>query len=341
MQIIHAVEHRRHAGRVEMNAGRLVPCFETPQRVEIVLRHVDDAKLGPIVAPRDFGLAPLERVHDPLYLSFLATAHSEWRATHGDCDALPFSWPVPGLNRIRPAAIEGRLGYYSFAADTPITGGTWSAARHGAWCALTGAEALTAGERLVFSLSRPPGHHAARALFGGYCFLNNAAIAAQYLRDGGAARVAVLDVDYHHGNGTQEIFYDRADVLYVSLHSDPVMEFPFFLGHADEIGAGPGEGFNLNLPLPRGTGWPDYSAALTTALTRIRDFGADALILSFGADTFRGDPISRFLLDHNDFSRMGAAIGAIGLPTLVVLEGGYAVEDLGINTVNLLSAMQQ
>ncbi|MBC8055659.1 MAG: histone deacetylase family protein, partial [Rhizobiales bacterium] len=190
--------------------------------------------------------------------------------------------------------------------------------------------------RSAFALSRPPGHHAGADFFGGYCFLNNAALAAQALRDGGAERVAVLDVDYHHGNGTQSIFCDRADVLTVSIHGDPLTEYPFYLGHADERGIGAGAGFNLNLPLPRGTGFARWREALRVGLDAIRAFGADALVVSLGVDTFEGDPISGFALRTDDYLEIGRSIAAARLPTVFVFEGGYAVAEVGVNTVNVL-----
>jgi acetoin utilization deacetylase AcuC-like enzyme len=199
---------------------------------------------------------------------------------------------------------------------------------------------VLAGQRAAFALTRPPGHHATRACYGGYCFFNNAAIAAQALRDGGAARVCVLDVDYHHGNGTQEIFYDRGDVMVVSLHSDPVQEYPYFCGYADETGAGDGDGANLNVPLPWGTDAAHYAEALDAALRRIASFGTDALVVSLGVDTYKGDPISRFLLDSGDFLDIGRRIAGLKKPTLFVMEGGYAVEAIGVNLVNVLQGFE-
>jgi acetoin utilization deacetylase AcuC-like enzyme len=190
------------------------------------------------------------------------------------------------------------------------------------------------------ALTRPPGHHAGPDFFGGYCFLNNAALAAQALRDAGAQRVAVLDVDYHHGNGTQTIFYERADVLTVSLHGDPRTEYPFYLGHADERGAGSGEGFNLNLPLPAGTGCAAWRAALHEGLQAIARFAPDALVVALGVDTFEGDPISRFTLASADYLTAGRDIAAARLPTVFTLEGGYAVAALGVNVVNVLEGFE-
>ncbi len=176
---------------------------------------------------------------------------------------------------------------------------------------------------------------------GGYCFLNNAAIAAEALRSRGCARVAILDVDFHHGNGTQSIFYRRDDVLFVSIHGDPRTEFPFYLGHADEIGEGPGEGCNLNLPLPAGTGADTWFTALDVACERVARHRADALVVSLGLDTYAGDPISAFTLQSSDFLRLGRRLARLGLPTVLVLEGGYAAQDLGANAANVVDGFEQ
>jgi acetoin utilization deacetylase AcuC-like enzyme len=233
------------------------------------------------------------------------------------------------------------MGLFSYDAGSPLTSGTWQAARMGAFCALTAAAHVLRGERAAFALTRPPGHHAGMDFFGGYCFLNNAAIAAQALRDAGVERVAVLDIDYHHGNGTQAIFYDRADVLFTSLHGDPHTEYPYYLGHADERGADEGEGFNRNLPLPRGTGFAEWREALKEALRGIAAFKAGALVVSLGLDTFEGDPIAGFTLATPDYRRIGEDLAAAGLPTVFVFEGGYAAAEVGVNAVNVLEGFQQ
>ncbi|MGQ9370576.1 histone deacetylase family protein [Azospirillum sp. A39] len=341
MIVVHSEEHRAQAGRAELNDGQLVPCYEKPARAEIVLERLRAVGLGPVVEPDAHGEAPLARVHDRGYLDFLKTAWDDWVAEHGDIDALPLNWVAPGMHRrVVPDSIDGRLGYYSFDAGTPITAGTWRAAAAAADCALTAAARVAEGERTAFALIRPPGHHAGRAFYGGYCFLNNAAVAAQALRDGGAARVAVLDVDYHHGNGTQEIFWERDDVLFLSLHADPRQEFPYFSGHADETGEGRGAGFTVNLPLPWGTDWTAYAAALSVAAARIAAFGPEVLVVSLGADTYVGDPISRFRLQSEDFLRLGEALAAMGRPTLFVMEGGYAVDALGVNVAHVLTGFE-
>lgn len=338
MKTIYSERHRLQDGKAELIDGKLLPCFEKPARAELIIARVREVGLGEVLAPSEHGLDPLRRVHTEPFLRFLESAWSAWVAEHGAYDALPLCWPTRGLRQVEPEAIDGKLSYFSFDAGTPITAGTWQAARSAADVALTGADLIAAGaERTAFALCRPPGHHAASDCYGGYCFLNNAAIAAQALRDQGAARVAILDVDYHHGNGTQAIFYERADVLFLSLHGDPRQEFPFFLGHADETGAGPGAGCNRNYPLPWGTGFAEWSTALDDACRRVEGFGADALVISLGVDTFEGDPISRFRLKAEDFPQVGARLARLGLPSLFVMEGGYAIEPIGRNAVAVLS----
>lgn len=336
MLTIYSDDHRLHHGKGELNDGELQPCYECPERADQVLAAVRQAQLGDIVTPGEFGLDPVRAVHDARYVDFLQQAWDLWAAEGRSSDALPLAWPVRGLRALEPDYIDGKLSYYSFDAGTPITAGTWAAITTGANIAVTGATRLLAGDRVAFALSRPPGHHAARDYFGGYCFLNNAAIAAQYLLDNGAARVAILDVDYHHGNGTQSIFYDRNDVLFVSIHADPKQEYPYFLGHADEHGEGDGDGFNLNLPLPWQTGGDAWFAALETGLARVRDFAPDYVVVSLGVDTYVGDPISQFCLESDDYLTMGSRIADLGAPLLFVLEGGYAVADVGTNVANVL-----
>lgn len=338
--------HADHAGRQEMFRGRLVDCHEVPDRLHHVQRELERRHLGPRQAPElaDAVLdAAIARVHEPRYLRFLENAWADWVAldpANAQRDALPSVWPLPQAHAFRhdraPLNAAARLGLFAFDSGTPLMAGTWRAARAGAACALAAAQAVLAGERSAFALTRPPGHHAGPGFYGGYCFLNNAAIAAQALRDGGHARVAVLDVDYHHGNGTQTIFYERADVLTLSLHGDPQTEYPFFLGHADETGAGAGEGFNRNWPLPRGTGTAAWRAALDEALQAVADAGATALVVPMGLDTFEGDPISGFRLRSSDYAGIGAALAALRLPTVITFEGGYAVAEVGTNAANLL-----
>lgn len=341
MLIVYSADHALQDGKVELVDGQLLPCFEMPRRAFLIRERVQEVGLGPVVPPQAFGRAPLERVHAPAFVEFLATAWERWTASGRSYDALPWTWPTRHLRQVRPERIDGLMGYYSFDAGTPITAGTWAAASASADVALTAAKLLAEGaEPAVFALCRPPGHHAAADLYGGYCFLNNAAVAAQFLLDGGAERVAILDVDYHHGNGTQAIFYDRPDVLFLSLHGDPAQEFPFFLGWADETGSGAGEGFNRNYPLPWGTGFGPWAEALEDACRLVADYAPDVLLVSLGVDTYEADPISRFRLRSEDFTTYGGRIAALGLPTLFVMEGGYAVEQIGINTVNVLQGFE-
>ena len=272
---------------------------------------------------------------------------SDWVAldpANAERDALPSVWPLAAKHGFRtdapPLNFAARLGQYAFDSGTPLMAGSWAAAREGAACALAAAQAMLGGEQFAMALTRPPGHHAGPNYMGGYCFINNAAVAAQALRDGGLPRVAVLDVDYHHGNGTQTCFDERSDVFTVSIHGDPRTEYPFFLGHTDERGHGAGEGFNLNLPLPRGTGFEAWWATLQTALQAVSDFAPQALVVPLGLDTFEGDPISGFTLRSADYLQVGRAIAQMGLPTVLTFEGGYAVTEVGFNTVNLLQGLQ-
>jgi acetoin utilization deacetylase AcuC-like enzyme len=336
--------HAQHQGKFEMFRGELVPCFEVPARADHVLAELQRRQFGTVQQPQAFDDAVLERVHSPRYLRFLATAWQQWVAldpANAGKDILPSVWPTRSFRTdIEPENFAARMGLYSFDAGTPFTAGTWVAARAGANCALSAAQQLVQGKRASFALSRPPGHHAGADFFGGYCFLNNAALAAQHLLDAGKeagiSKVAVLDIDYHHGNGTQAIFYDRPDVFFASIHGDPRTEYPFYLGHADERGVGAGLGANLNLPLPRGTGFAAWSQALDTALQAIANYGANALVVSMGMDTFVGDPIAGFTLASTDYFSVGQRIAAAGLPTAFVFEGGYAVAEVGVNAVNLL-----
>lgn len=341
MLTVYSEAHRLQDGKAELVEGKLMPCFEMPRRADMVLARLREVGLGEVIEPQAFGRAPILRVHAADFVDFLESAWEQWTATGRDYDALPLNWSVRGMRACEPETIDGKLSYFSFDAGTPVTAGTWRAATASVDVALTGQRRVAEGARAVFSLCRPPGHHAAADYYGGYCFLNNAAIAAQAFRDQGAARVAVLDVDYHHGNGTQSIFYDRGDVFFASIHGDPKQEFPFFLGHADETGSGAGEGCNVNYPLRWGSGFDLWSEALEDACRRIAAYGAEVLVVSLGVDTFKDDPISHFLLESDDYPRIGARIARLGLPTLFVMEGGYAVEAIGINAVNVLTGFEE
>jgi len=337
--------HSDHEGKVEMFRGALVPCFEVPARVDRVLAELKKRKLGTVLPPNPFDDSALLGVHSQRYLDFLRDAWDDWVAldpANAKRDALPSVWPVRTLRSdVLPANFAARMGLFSMDAGSPLTDGTWDAARAGADCALSAALAVAGGKRAAFALTRPPGHHAGADFFGGYCFLNNAALAAQALREQGLERVAILDIDYHHGNGTQAIFYERADVYYTSIHGDPSTEFPFYLGYADELGAGAGLGFNRNWPLPRGSGFEVWHATLQQALQGIAEFGAQALVVSLGLDTFVGDPIAGFTLQTPDYLQVGADLARAGLPTVFVFEGGYAVADVGVNAVNVLEGFER
>ena len=340
MLTVYSEKHLLRSARTELYGGELVRPHECAERAQFVLDRVKASGLGNVVSPAQFGLEAVLRVHDSQFVDFLGSAWNDWVAAGNKGEAIPDCWPARRMVQRIPDSIAGKLGYYAMAAETSISAGSWEAARASADVALTAAGRISVGERGMFALCRPPGHHAARDLYGGFCFLNNAAVAAQYLRDHGSSRVAILDVDFHHGNGTQDIFYDRSDVLYSSIHGDPLEAFPYFSGYADEVGSGEGVGYNQNLPLPRGTDFGGWRGALDTALARIDRFAPSALVVSLGVDTFEHDPIGFFKLRADDFTHYGRLIGALRIPTLFVLEGGYAVAEIGVNAVNVLQGFE-
>ncbi|MBX2823136.1 MAG: histone deacetylase family protein [Gammaproteobacteria bacterium] len=332
--------HKKHFPKGELAGGELVRPYECPERWDYIHQSLQQAGLADFLEPEAMDSAWVALIHSADFTQFLASAWEQWDEAGFSGEAIPTVFPARRMQQREPDFIDGRLGYYAMAIETAITSGTWEAAQSSAACAQTAQKLMTAGESTAFALCRPPGHHAASDLYGGYCFLNNAAIAAQGFLNDGANRVAVLDVDFHHGNGTQDIFYQRDDVLFLSLHGDPKDAFPHFLGYADETGEGAGEGFNVNYPMPPGTAFSTWRKALLDAIGRISAYAPDALVISLGVDTFEKDPISFFKLTSEDFIRYGSDIAGLKLPTLFVMEGGYAVEEIGVNTVNVLQGFQ-
>ena len=339
MKTFYSEKHKLRDAKTELYGGQLVQPFERPSRAEYIRDRVAEVGLGPIVTPDDFGMGPILKVHDADFVQFLQEAWALWEKEGFKGEALPTCWPSRRMSNKKPSFIEGQLGFYALASETSYTDGTWEAAYASAQVALSATQEVLSGEH-AFALCRPPGHHAAYDMYGGYCFLNNAAVSAQYMRDNGKKRVAIVDVDFHHGNGTQDIFYAREDVFFASLHGDPMDAFPHFLGHADEIGTGRGIGFNHNFPMPPGTSFETWRTALANALDKVAAFNADAIIISLGVDTFESDPISFFKLKSPDFITYGADIAALNLPTLFVMEGGYDISEIGLNTVNVLTGFE-
>ena len=309
---LHEIHHIREQGYVE-----------APVRVRSILRGLDS--LGTLVRRevQEFPEQHITAVHDPALVDYIRRACAE---IPEGTSLYPYVFPVRNAAR-PPRDLQYTAGYYCIDTFTPLNRNAWPAARRAADAALTAASAVRDGARFAYALVRPPGHHAERKLFGGFCYLNNAAIAAESLVHLG--RVAILDVDYHHGNGQQDIFYERSDVLTVSLHGHPSHAYPFFTGFEDERGRGAGEGFNLNLALPEGLDGPGYAAALEVALERVRAFAPRFLVVALGLDTAKGDPTGSWNLSPDDFERNGARIRALGLPVIVVQEGGYRTAGLG------------
>jgi acetoin utilization deacetylase AcuC-like enzyme len=347
--LIASDDHLAHDGLVELAAGREIPCWESPRRATVIRDALLATGGYALEPPDEHGPDPISAVHElelvdlveGAWIDAVAAGHDPSRALLPDTFLLrEYAGRMP-LEHL-PVNRRDRLGAYCFDTATPIVAGTANAARAAVDIALTALDrVLEAGAPVAYGLCRPPGHHAGRNLIGGYCFYNNAAIAAQSLRDRGAERVAILDVDFHHGNGTQQIFWDRDDVLYVSLHGDPRGIYPYYSGYATERGAGDGEGATLNLPLPAGTDGDAYLAALADALDAVRAFGPDGpLIVSLGFDTYHADPICNLALETDDYARIGSAIASLRLPVVVLQEGGYAVEALGANAVAFLGTLR-
>lgn len=335
MRIILNPQHSLHTGGVEFARGRVIPTNDGPERAEVVEAALRAAGLGSFEPAQDFGEEPILAVHDAGLVTFLKTAWERWQAAGYGGSALPFVFPVAGLVPGRVfGSIHGDLGHWCFDTCTPIVAGTWQAAYGSAQTALTAAAGLFSphnphGDPTIFALCRPPGHHAGRGVYGGSCYVNNAAIAARALQRAGHARVAILDIDYHHGNGTQEIFWQDDSVFFASIHGDPTSTYPFLTGSAEERGAGAGLGATLNIPLPQRSDAARYAVALEQALTVIRTFGASALVLSLGVDTLDADPISGFALTLADYRPIGQRIAGLNLPTVAIFEGGYAVPAIG------------
>jgi acetoin utilization deacetylase AcuC-like enzyme len=336
MHIIYTERHKRHATDRVLFEGRPFDTEEVPARAEIILRAVQEAQLGRVSAPADHGIEPILAVHDAGFVDFLRTVYAE-HAAYYKTDEPVFTWTFATRRAGRkPKGFLGLMGYYGTGAGTPVLEGTWEAAYWAAQCALSAADHVRAGEQAAYALCRPPGHHATSDLYGGLCYLNNAAIAARGLQADG--RVAILDIDYHHGNGTQMIFYSDPDVLFCSLHANPDDDYPYYWGGAEERGDGPGEGYNHNWPLPRSVDDAHYLDVLDKALAVIDGFAPRYLVVSVGFDIVVGDPVGEFCVTIGGLSEIGWRIAALNLPTVIVQEGGYLLDTLGESSVAFLRA---
>lgn len=321
MIIVYPSRHVRHRPPNEIFNGNRDPFAEVPERIENIRQSLGEIEGLRFILPQRFPLSWIERVHDRLYVSYLAEAGRN----AGSMYVYPSVFPY----RAHPHTMQevGLRGMYSFDTYTPVNSATYEAARGSAMAALTAASHVRRGEKVSYALCRPPGHHAEVSRMGGYCYFNNAAIAAEYLSTRGS--VCVLDIDVHHGNGTQHIFYHRNDVFFVSLHGDPDFLFPYFFGRADEVGVGDGAGYTANFPLPLHTSDDFYDQTLHAALTRITTFAPTYLVVSVGYDAHIDDPIGRFSLSTAYYRRMARSIAVLGLPTVLIQEGGYNIATLG------------
>ena len=338
MKIFYSEKHRQHYPPFEVfDGGVRVPYLENPDRMDQIRGALRSVKWADILEPSNFGLDPILAVHDKEYLDFLASAWIEWLAS----DPQDSTTLIPATFALRrqpqkPKSLLGLAGYYIMDLSACIVEGTYEAALASANCALNAAQAVADGERASFALCRPPGHHAGKDYAGGYCFINNAAVAANWLSFKG--HVAILDIDYHAGNGTQDIFYARDDVLTISIHADPDFEYPHFIGFADERGRGRGFTFHHNFPLPKGTGDAEYLDTLERAIGLIREYRPAYLVVSAGMDIYADDPLGTIKVTTEGIGEIGRQIALLDLPTVIVMEGGYANEALGRNILVLLSA---
>lgn len=341
MKIFYSEEHRKHEPPFEIFDGGLrVPYLENPDRMDRILNALRSVDWAEVAEPNDFGLDPILDVHDKDYLDFLASAWTDWLATHpkDPSTLLPATFALRRQPH-KPKSLLGRAGYYVMDLSACIVEGTYSAAMASANCALSAAQVVAEkGEQSAFALCRPPGHHAGKDYAGGYCFINNASVAANWLSSKG--RVAVLDVDYHCGNGTQDIFYDRDDVLTISIHADPDFEYPSYIGYADECGEGKGLGFHHNFPLPRGTSDEAYLETLTQANQLIHEFKPTYLVISAGMDIYVDDPLGTIKVTTDGIGRIAKEIASLKLPTVIVMEGGYNTQALGKNMLTLLKELK-
>ena len=346
MKVIHTSRHLGHDPKVEIEASALQPAFEHTGRAEAISAVLGADATFELLEPDNWGTAPIEAVHDPGLIRFLRDAWSEYQHYRpGTREVAPDVFLRPELRAgmdpgPEPDAIEARLGWWSYEVTTPITEGTFDAAIGAVDTALSATELVLGGEQSAYGLCRPPGHHAGTSLYGGYCFLNNAAIAAQHVTSTTGARVTILDVDYHHGNGTQQIFYGRDEVQYVSLHADPRRAYPYVTGFAEETGTGRGLGSTTNIVLPPGTDDDAFLAALARACDHITRFAPSLIIVSLGLDTFVDDPIADLALTTDGFGRCGELVGRLCIPTVVVQEGGYDVATLGENVRRWLLGLE-
>jgi acetoin utilization deacetylase AcuC-like enzyme len=333
--------HRGHDPAYEVNHGRVVrPVYERPARAEVLRAALAEAG-HPLLGPVAHGLEPVLAAHEPALVGFLEGAWPAWRAAGGPEVLIPDTFALPRLGRSGGrdlAGGTGRPGWFCFDTATPVVAGSWRAAVEAVDVALTAADLVAGGARAAFALCRPPGHHAGPGYYGGFCLLNNAAVAARAL--GRLGPVAVVDVDFHHGNGTQDIFWEDPAVLYVSLHGDPAGHYPHFTGAQDEVGEGPGRGATRNFPLPDGTGDDDYLHTLEAAAEVVAAFGPAVLVVSLGFDTLAADPLGAFRLGLDGYRRMGGLLAGLGLPTLLVQEGGYALDAIGACAVAALGGLE-
>jgi len=339
MKIIYFEDHKLHNPPCQIVGGIKMDSIEIPERIENIFTTLSLNK-HELISSYSYNMEPVLRVHSKDYVYFLKEIYKLWRGDKSDTNPIfPDSFP-PRVSGTKPKNRHSQVGWYCYDTTAPILKNTFKSAISSVNCALTGADLLFESGKKVYALCRPPGHHAGTNFYGGFCYLNNAAIAANHLQNLSSKKVAILDIDYHHGNGTQQIFYESNQVLFVSIHADPNDEYPYYSGYSDEKGKGDGTGYNLNITLPIGTKEKEYLNAVTIAVENINQFNPEYLIISLGVDTLFNDPVGGFKLLPDSFKKIGKMLSVINKPVLIIQEGGYLLESIGDCVYNFLDGIE-
>ncbi len=343
MKLFHSERQLLHRDVHEIAYGRVTPANDRPERTVAIRDALVSAGVVTLIAAEQAPVpaSVLHAVHDPALLAFLEKLHERWQREYPGTLPFPETSVAPGMRRAAPSTLRGQLAHFCFDTCAAVVEGTWAAVIASVTQAHAAVEAVVSGDRRAFALCRPPGHHAGRDFYGGYCFLNAAAIAAETWSQRTGTRCAVLDVDFHHGNGTQQIFWEREEVFFASLHASPAEAYPFFSGYGDERGSGAGVGSTVNFPLSHDTTWEQYGRELNRALEIIEQARPEALVVSLGTDTYREDPVGGLGLEVEDFAAMGAKLAETGLPTVIVMEGGYHLPTVGACVNSFCEGLQR
>ncbi|MBN2789247.1 MAG: histone deacetylase family protein [Candidatus Delongbacteria bacterium] len=340
MKVIIPKDHQLHDPITILDGWNFIPAFEIALRVDSICNKLRSGSFE-FLHSGEFSERTekaAKSTHSKNYFDFLSSVYQEWSKTQEhDNGVIPYHFNRNSENK-KDLGIINEVGLHSYDTCTPIFRHTFTASLNSVECALTASDHILRGDKSVYALCRPPGHHSGKEFYGGFCYLNNSAISAKYILEKTQdKKIAILDLDYHHGNGTQDIFYDTNEVLYVSIHADPKFDYPYSWGTKNETGTGKGKGYNINLPLDLGCDEKTYLSTLDTAISKINEFSPDFLIISLGVDTHINDPVGSFKLSFESFTKMGSRFKNYKIPVLIVQEGGYDLNSIGTSVSNFLS----